>query len=158
MHIAQVLLRRYGVVCRRVLEREALLPPWRDLLYAFRRMEARGDVRGGRFVQGVSGEQFALPGAVGALREARKNESDEQVMLSAADPLNLIGIITPGQRLPALPGNRLLLVNGAPVAVRSGKQVEFQAQVAAGEEWSLRRRLMGPFRPLSPTAARDAYR
>jgi ATP-dependent Lhr-like helicase len=150
-HIALVLLRRYGVICRRVLEREPILPPWRDLLYVFRRMEARGEVRGGRFVQGMSGEQFALPEAIGALREARKRLDGEEAMLSAADPLNLIGIITPGQRLPALPGNRLLLTDGVPVAVRVGKQVEFLQQVAAAEEWSIRRRLMGPFRG-TPTA------
>ncbi|HEX2139526.1 MAG TPA: ATP-dependent DNA helicase, partial [Woeseiaceae bacterium] len=144
-HIARVLLRRYGVICRRVLEREPLLPPWRDLLYAFRRMEARGEIRGGRFVQGMSGEQFALPEAVGALREARKDESNEAVMISAADPLNLVGIVTPGQRLPALPGNRVLLQGGVPVAVRSGKQVEFLAAADAAEEWNIRRRLMGPF-------------
>jgi ATP-dependent Lhr-like helicase len=156
-HIAGVLLRRYGVICRRVLEREPLLPPWRELLYAFRRMEARGEVRGGRFVQGVSGEQFALPEAVGALREARRNESAEQVMLSAADPLNLVGIITPGQRLPALPGNRILLVNGVPVALRSGKQVEFLQPVDAAGEWNVRRQLMGPFSPPAP-AAREALR
>jgi ATP-dependent helicase Lhr and Lhr-like helicase len=145
-HIALVLLRRYGVICRRVLEREPLLPPWRDLLYVFRRMEARGEVRGGRFVQGMSGEQFALPEAIGALREARKEEEGEPIMLSAADPLNLVGIITPGQRLPAVPGNRLLLRNGVPVARRYGKQIEFLQEVDAAEEWTLRRQLMGPFR------------
>lgn len=155
-HVAQVLLRRYGVVCRRVLEREQLLPPWRDLLYAFRRMEARGEVRGGRFVQNMSGEQFALPEAIGALREARKTESGETLMLSAADPLNLIGIITPGQRLPAMPGNRLLLKDGVPVAVRSGKQVEFLREPDSAEEWSIRRRLMGPFRAVPESAARQA--
>jgi ATP-dependent Lhr-like helicase len=145
-HIAEVLLRRYGVICRRVLEREPLLPPWRDLLYVFRRKEARGELRGGRFVQGMSGEQFALPEAIGALREARNTEDGEEIMLSAADPLNLIGIITPGQRLSSLPGNRLLLRDGVPVAARSGKQVEFLRDIRSAEEWSLRRRLMGPFR------------
>ncbi|MEX2125689.1 MAG: DEAD/DEAH box helicase [Woeseia sp.] len=156
-HIASVLLRRYGVICRRVLEREPLLPPWRDLLYVFRRMEARGEVRGGRFVQGMSGEQFALPEAIGALREARKRKEGESIMLSAADPLNLIGIITPGQRLPALPGNRLLLKDGVPVAVRSGKQIEFLQDVEATEEWSVRRRLMGPFRAPASAVAREAF-
>lgn len=155
-HIARVLLRRYGVICRRVLEREPLLPPWRDLLYAFRRMEARGEVRGGRFVQGMSGEQFALPEAVGALREARKRKDGEEIMLSAADPLNLIGIVTPGQRLPALPGNRLLLKDGVPVAVRTGKQVDFLQDIDAAEEWSVRRRLAGPFKASTPAAAREA--
>jgi ATP-dependent Lhr-like helicase len=119
-------------------------------------MEARGEVRGGRFVQGMSGEQFALPEAIGALREARKREDDESVMLSAADPLNLIGIITPGQRLPALPGNRLLLRNGVPIAVRVGKQIEFIHDIDAADEWSVRRRLMGPFRaPLSAAVQRS---
>ena len=155
-HIALVLLRRYGVICRRVLEREPLLPPWRDLLYVFRRMEARGDVRGGRFVQGMSGEQFALPEAIGALREARKRENGETVMLSASDPLNLVGIITPGQRLPALPGNRLLLRDGVPVAVRIGKQVEFVHDIDSAEEWNVRRRLMGPFRTPATANAREA--
>ena len=155
-HIALVLLRRYGVICRRALDREPLLPPWRDLLYVFRRMEARGEVRGGRFVQGMSGEQFALPEAIGALREARKRHDDEEVMLSAADPLNLIGIITPGQRLPALPGNRLLLRNGVPVAVRNGKQVEIVHDVDATDEWSVRRRLMGPFRVPQPAVAKES--
>jgi ATP-dependent Lhr-like helicase len=155
-HIALVLLRRYGVICRRALDREPLLPPWRDLLYVFRRMEARGEVRGGRFVQGMSGEQFALPEAIGALREARKRHDDEEVMLSAADPLNLIGIITPGQRLPALPGNRLLLRNGVPVAVRIGKQVEFVHDIDATDEWSVRRRLMGPFRASQSAVAQES--
>lgn len=145
-HVALVLLRRYGVICRRALDREPLLPPWRELLYVFRRMEARGEVRGGRFVQGMSGEQFALPEAIGALREARKREDDEVVMLSAADPLNLVGMITPGHRLPALPGNRLLLRNGVPVAVRTGKQIEFLKDIDPADEWHVRRRLMGPFR------------
>ncbi|MEX2494688.1 MAG: hypothetical protein WD448_01295, partial [Woeseia sp.] len=154
-HIAQVLLRRYGVMCRRVLEREPLLPPWRDLLYAFRRMEARGEVRGGRFVQGMSGEQFALPEAIGPLREARKRE-DGDVMLSAADPLNLVGIITPGQRLPSLPGNRLLLRRGVPVAVRSGRQVEFLQELSPAEEWPVRSRLMGPFGASPSLDARGA--
>ena len=155
-HIARVLLRRYGVICRRVLEREQLLPPWRDLLYAYRRMEARGEVRGGRFVQGMSGEQFALPEAIGALREARNRESGETIMLSAADPLNLVGIIAPGQRLPAMPGNRLLLKDGVPLAVRNGKQVEFLREPDPAEEWSIRRRLLGPFETSPGPRAREA--
>jgi ATP-dependent Lhr-like helicase len=155
-HIAKVLFGRYGVICRRVLDREPLLPPWRDLLYVFRRMEARGEVRGGRFVQGMSGEQFALPEAIGALRHARKRKDGEYIMLSAADPLNLIGIVTPGQRLPALPGNRLLLKDGVPVAVRNGKQVDFLQDIDAAAEWSVRRRLMGPFKASAAAAAREA--
>jgi ATP-dependent Lhr-like helicase len=155
-HVAAVLLRRYGVICRRVLEREPLLPPWRDLLYVFRRMEARGELRGGRFVQGMSGEQFALPEAVGALREARKQDRQESVMLSAADPLNLVGIITPGERLPASPGNRLLLTDGTPIAVRLGKQVTFLQDIRSEEQWSIRRTLMGPLLLPPAAAARGA--
>src|SRR5262249_50363007 len=109
-HAARTLLRRYGVVFWRLIEREAAwLPPWRDLLRVYRRLESRGEIRGGRFVAGFSGEQFALPDAVAMLRKVRREQHDgEWVSLSGADPLNLIGIITPGPRLPALTGNRLL--------------------------------------------------
>jgi hypothetical protein len=101
---------RYGVVFWRLLAREAdWLPPWRDLLRVYRRLEARGDVRGGRFVAGFSGEQYALPEAIGTLREVRRQQAqDAWVSLSGADPLNLAGILTPGPRLAALTGNRLL--------------------------------------------------
>ena len=94
-HIAHTLLRRYGVVFWRVLQREAAwLPPWRDLLRVLRRLEARGDIRGGRFVAGVSGEQFALPEAVQALRETRRTAmTGELVAVSGADPLNLVGVL-----------------------------------------------------------------
>ena len=97
-HVARTLLRRYGVVFWRLLEREAgWLPPWRDLLRVYRRLEARGEIRGGRFVAGFSGEQFALPEAIGLLREMRRRpKSGEWVSLSGADPLNLVGILTPG--------------------------------------------------------------
>jgi ATP-dependent Lhr-like helicase len=100
--VAAQLLARWGVVFRDVLARESLAVPWRDLLRALRRMEARGSARGGRFVSGFAGEQFALPGAVEALRRTRRLERrGEVVRLSAADPLNLIGILTPGPRVPA---------------------------------------------------------
>ena len=111
----------------RLLEREAdWLPPWRDLLRVYRRLEARGEIRGGRFVAGFSGEQFALPDAVGMLREVRrKPASDAWVSLSGADPLNLVGILTPGPRLAALTGNRLLYRDGLPVALLAGGEVQF---------------------------------
>ena len=98
-HVARALLRRYGVVFWRLLEREAdWLPPWRDLLRVYRRLEARGEIRGGRFVAGFSGEQFALPEAVGMLREMRRQPlRTSWVSLSGADPLNLVGILTPGR-------------------------------------------------------------
>ncbi|MEM7052290.1 MAG: DEAD/DEAH box helicase [Acidobacteriota bacterium] len=113
--VAGTLLRRYGVVFRALLGREERTVPWRELLYCLRRWEARGEIRGGRFVSGFSGEQFALPEAVAALRRARRNPQG-RLSLSAADPLNLAGIITPGARLPALTGNRLLLEDGLPQA------------------------------------------
>ena len=100
-----MLLNRYGVVFRELLAREALLPKWRELVMAFRRMEDRGEVRGGRFVTGFIGEQFAVPVAVESLRALRRLEpSGEIVNISAADPLNLVGIVLPGERVPAISG------------------------------------------------------
>jgi ATP-dependent Lhr-like helicase len=122
--IAAQYLRRYGVVFRDLLARETRCPPWRDLLQIYRRSEARGELRGGRFVQAFSGEQFALPEAVEALRAVRRipRKGVELVSLSACDPLNLAGILTPGARIPALPQNRINFVDGVPVdqaAIRS---------------------------------------
>jgi len=124
-HVARTLLRRYGVVFWCLVSREAgSLPPWRDLLRVYRRLEARGEIRGGRFVAGFSGEQYALPEAVGLLRETRRRPAaQEWVSLSAADPLNLAGILTPGPRLPALTGNRLVYRDGVPIAILLGGNV-----------------------------------
>jgi ATP-dependent Lhr-like helicase len=143
-HAARALLSRYGVVFWRLLEREAgWLPPWRELLRVYRRLEARGEIRGGRFVAGFSGEQFALPEAIGALRETRrKGETDEWVSLSGADPLNLIGILTPGPKLPALAGNRLLYRDGVPVASLSGGETRFYETLAPAAEWQAQNALM----------------
>ena len=112
------MLRRYGVVFWRLLEREAAwLPPWRELLRVLRRLEARGEIRGGRFVAGITGEQFALPEAVGLLREMRRAPPPPVwISLSAADPLNLIGSILPGPKVPALTNNRILYRDGIAVA------------------------------------------
>ncbi len=113
-----MLLRRYGIVIRDVLAREANLPPWRELLAAFRRLEDRGEIRGGRFVDGFLGEQFALPVAVDSVRAMRKLESaPSTVTLSAADPLNLVGILVPGDRVPAISGNSVSFCNGVAVAL-----------------------------------------
>jgi hypothetical protein len=133
---AWALLRRYGVVFRRLLEREALLPPWRDLLATFRRLEARGEIRGGRFVDGFSGEQFALAEAVGQLRAIRREpRRGTLTSISAADPLNLVGIVTPGDRLAALSGNRLLFRDGEPIAVWEGRQPRFLIEMTPAERW-----------------------
>ena len=116
-HVALVLLERYGVVFRSVLQRESrFLPPWRELAHALRRLEARGTIRGGRFVASFGGEQFALPEAIDYLRGVRHaGNQDSEVILSAADPLNLTGIVTPGDKVPAVLRNRVLYRNGIPV-------------------------------------------
>jgi ATP-dependent Lhr-like helicase len=117
----KVLLGRYGVVFREVLAREALLPKWRELLMAFRRLEARGEVRGGRFISGFIGEQFALPIAVDSLRALRKQEpSGETITISAADPLNLVGIVVPGERVPAISGKFVTFRDGAAAEPEAG--------------------------------------
>ena len=119
---ARQLLARYGLVARRILAREAPLAPWRDLLRALWRLEMRGEVRGGRFVQGMAGEQFALPEAVERLRAVRRKGPDGRLIaISAGDPLNLAGILTPGERVAALPGNRVVYKDGVPVAAKEGR-------------------------------------
>ena len=121
---ARALLRRYGVVFRRMIEREALAVSWYELGRVFRRWEASGEIRGGYFVGGVSGEQFALPEAIGSLRSIRKAEATgDLVVLSAADPLNLVGILTPGRRIAAIAANRILLRDGVPLAALEGGQI-----------------------------------
>ncbi len=154
--VADILLRRYGVVFRKVLEREAdWLPPWHALLRVFRRLEAQGKIRGGRFVAGMSGEQYALPDAVASMRAIRKLEAKgDLVSLSAADPLNLTGIVTPGVRVPALTKNRVLYRDGVPVAMYSGGQSEFIVQMEPEKEWEARQALVR--RNLQPGNARAA--
>jgi ATP-dependent Lhr-like helicase len=129
--IARALLKRYGVVFRILLQRESHLPPWRDLVRVYRRLEARGEIRGGRFVAGFGGEQFAASDAVGRLRAVRKSEKiDELVVLSAADPLNLVGIITPEARVPAIHRNRILYRDGLAIAAVEGGQMRRLAESA----------------------------
>ncbi len=142
--VARTLLRRYGVVFWRLLTQEASwLPPWRDLLRVYRRLEARGEIRGGRFVAGFSGEQYALPEAVGLLRKTRRQPGSGQwVSLSGADPLNLVGILTPGPRLAALTGNRLIYRDGVPIAVLSGGKVQFLETLDAAAQWEAQNRLL----------------
>jgi len=120
--IAWQLLRRYGVVFRRLVQRETLLAPWRDILRVYRRLEARGEIRGGRFVGGFSGEQYALPEAIGLLRSTRREQgADELIAVSGADPLNLVGILTPGNAVPAITTNRILYRDGVPIVVKEGE-------------------------------------
>jgi ATP-dependent Lhr-like helicase len=122
--VARVLLRRYGVVFRRLLERESFPVAWYELGRIYRRWEARGEIRGGYFVGGASGEQFALPEAIGLLRSIRKSSSNsELITLSAADPLNLHGILTPGTRIPAFTANRILFRDGLPIAALESGEI-----------------------------------
>ncbi len=118
---AWTLLRRYGVVFRRLVARETNAAPWRDLARVYRRLEARGEIRGGRFVASMSGEQFALADAVGRLREIRRSQPDGHlIVISAADPLNLTGILTAGDRVRAASGNRIAYRDGIAVSVMEG--------------------------------------
>ncbi|HEX7156338.1 MAG TPA: ATP-dependent DNA helicase, partial [Burkholderiaceae bacterium] len=143
-HVARTLARRYGVVFWRLVAREApWLPPWRNLLRCYRRLEARGEMRGGRFVAGVSGEQFAVPEAVGLLRDMRRRERGGELLgLSAADPLNLVGILTPGPRVPSLTGNRVLYRDGVPIAVLVADDVRFLEPLPAEARWAARAALL----------------
>jgi ATP-dependent helicase Lhr and Lhr-like helicase len=142
--VVRTLLRRWGVIFWKLLTREAnWLPPWRDILMSCRRLEARGEIRGGRFVAGFSGEQYATPEAVGLLREVRrKPHARQDVSLSAADPLNLIGIVTPGARLPSLTGNRLLYRDGLPIATYAAGEFHFIEKFDPTEEWRARNALL----------------
>jgi ATP-dependent Lhr-like helicase len=156
-HVARTLLRRYGVVSMRLVERESsYLPPWRDLLRIFRKLEARGEIRGGRFVASLTGEQFALPEAIGLMREIRRRpRAGELISLSAADPLNLVGILTPGPRLPAVTTNRMLLADGLPVAWLVGGEVRFLETFEPATEWEMRKLLL---RSPAPGRARTLSR
>jgi len=148
--IARGLLKRYGVVFRALLQRESL-PPWRDLVKVYRRLEARGEIRGGRFVAGFGGEQFAAADAVGRLRAVRKLEKGEElVALSGADPLNLVGILTPDARVPALAGNRVLLRDGVAIAAVEGGKLRRLGESELSDETlhALARRFH--WRPLDP--------
>jgi ATP-dependent Lhr-like helicase len=140
--VARQLLRRYGVVFRDLLARESLVQSWRDLLVQYRRMELQGEIRGGRFVSGFTGEQFALPEAVETLRAARKrNESgavSHEIKLSASDPLNLAGVILSGSRVPAVPSNFVVFRDG--VVVRSVLGRAAADRPDAQIEWSERAR------------------
>jgi len=106
------------------LERESALPQWRYILWSLRRLEARGEIRGGRFIAGFSGEQFALPDALEALRRTNKRAAGKElVAVSACDPLNLVGIVTPGLRIAATLRNRIIYLDGEPLAVRLGTEI-----------------------------------
>jgi ATP-dependent Lhr-like helicase len=141
--VAWSLLKRYGVVFKRLLEREGIAVPWRVLLRVYHRLEARGDIRGGRFVGGISGEQFALPDAIGMLRSIRRAGPQESLIsVSAADPLNLVGIIIPGSRITAHTSNRILYQDGAPIAAFESGETRFLVELSRAMEWKAKAALM----------------
>jgi ATP-dependent Lhr-like helicase len=125
-HVARTLLRRYGVVCFALLEREAAwLPPWRELVRVWRRLEARGEIRGGRFIAGLTGEQFALPDAIAAMRAARRRPPDGAlVCLAASDPANVLGTVLAGPKVPRVAGARVLYRDGLAIGVNAGGRIE----------------------------------
>jgi ATP-dependent Lhr-like helicase len=143
-HVVRTLLRRYGVIFWRLLAREAdWLPSWRDILMCCRRLEARGEIRGGRFVAGFAGEQFASPEAVGLLRDVRRRPHTDQYMsLSGADPLNLLGIVTPGARVPSLTGNRVLFLDGLPLAALIAGEISFLETLDGKRQWFVRNAIL----------------
>ena len=122
---AHQLLLRYGVLCPELLAREPMAPRWRDLVRVLRSLEARGEIRGGRFVAGFVGEQFALPEAVELLRRVKNIEpTGRMLVLSACDPLNVVGILTPGERVSAVIGNRIVFRDGFPIcSLENGSMV-----------------------------------
>ncbi len=128
--VCRVLLERYGVVFRELLVRESMLPRWRDMLITFRRLEDRGEIRGGRFISGFIGEQFALPVAVESLR-AMKNLplTGEIITISAADPLNLAGIVVPGERVPAISGKYVSFKDGVLAATPEAMPLSMAGRV-----------------------------
>jgi ATP-dependent Lhr-like helicase len=144
-HAAETLLKRYGVVARAVLAREPLMPPWRELVRIFRRWEARGDIRGGRFVEPLGGEQFALNEAVTALRRTRREQDeDEWILISAADPLNLPAMNGAEKKIAAIGANRIVYRSGVPLAAALGDRVEALRQLDADELERVREMLRSP--------------
>jgi len=142
-HIVKSLLRRYGVIAWRMLEREAAwLPPWRDLVRVCRRLEARGELRGGRFIAGLSGEQFALPEAVARMREIRRQPPDGITLcLAATDPANLLGTVLPGPKLPRTAGSRVLYRDGEPLATLVSGEATALVPMTSGELHEAKRML-----------------
>jgi ATP-dependent Lhr-like helicase len=143
-HIARTLLRRYGVIFWKLLEREASwLPSWRELLRVYHRLEARGEIRGGRFVEGLVGEQFALPEAIARLRAVRQQEPQgELVLISGSDPLNLVGTVLAGNKLPAVTGTRVLYEDGAAVAAMVANKPQWLVESTTTQQQQWRNALL----------------
>jgi ATP-dependent Lhr-like helicase len=135
-HVARTLLQRYGVVFWKLLEREAAwLPTWRELRQVYQRLEARGEIRGGRFVEGLVGEQFALPEAIPALRAVQQRPHDHQpVIVNGCDPLNLVGTTLAGERLPAVASTRILFEDGVAVAAQVAGKLQWLVEADAPQQ------------------------
>jgi ATP-dependent Lhr-like helicase len=142
--LLRILLRRYGVLCFQMLQREAdWLPPWRVLVRTCQHLEARGELRGGRFIAGLSGEQFALPEVIAQLRAMRGSAATGlEICLSAADPLNLTGTLLPGARIGSLASSRVLYRDGVPIAALVGGEVQSLVTMTPGEQWRAKTRLL----------------
>ncbi len=156
-HVARTLLRRYGIVCWRLLEREASwLPPWRRLVRVLQRLESRGEIRGGRFIAGLSGEQFALPEALAELRRQRREApaSPQWVCVGACDPASLTGTVLAGQRVARTPGTRVIYRDGVAMAVQSGERLDWLAPEAASE----RATISAVLRAAAPASQRTGAR
>ena len=148
---AMQLLHRYGVVFPELLARERMAPRWRELARTYRTLELRGEIRGGRFVSGFVGEQFALPEAVTALRDAHRAPATGALeVVSACDPLNLVGIVTPSERVPSQPGNRVVFRDGVPVASLEKGVVVTRSNADADTMTAAADLLYGPIRPARP--------
>ena len=146
------MLHRYGVVFRRLLARESNVAPWRALARVYRRLELRGEIRGGRFVSGMTGEQFALPEAVTRLRETRRTPADGRlIVISAADPLNLAGIVTSGDRVRAVASTRIIYRDGVPLAALEGDYMRQLAPIDAAIAGKVASALAG--RPVPPVVS-----
>jgi ATP-dependent Lhr-like helicase len=145
--LINIYLQRWGVVSRKSMEKENQSPPWRMLLLKLRRMELQGKVRGGRFIAGIGGEQFALQETVKGLRQCAaqlKEKAEDKVsrrVINASDPLNLVGIILPGRKIPNLAKNRILFENGLPVAVLEKDEINL-LRPCLQEELSLYRQTL----------------
>ncbi len=157
-HAAKALLRRYGVVCRALLGRETLAPSWRELLPFYRSAEARGEIRGGRFVEPLGGEQFALVEAVEELRRLRRTKgADEWLVLSAADPLNLSNLVAALPRALVQPSRRLVFKNGAAVAAETAVGIDWRAELPPAEQRHVAS-LLAPDSPLPPLQRAQGWR
>jgi len=162
LRLIDVYLERWGVVCRSLLAREALAPPWRVLLGVLRKEELRGKLRGGRFVAGIEGEQFARAETVDELREfgrelGREPQSLRHYLLSAADPLNLLHLLLPERSLPRLTRNRVLYRGGVPLAALTGDEIRFLGEVADDEQWRLRQMIVSGAAPASARPAGEPF-